>query len=201
MWLALVAANLVLLLAPGPTMLLIIGTTLQESPRAALATVGGVAIGLFGTVTAALAGFGTLLLAVPWCFKLVQVVGAAYLVFLGIGALRRSAAPARRVPPPSAGSLAFCGRGFITEVANPKPLLFYAAFIPQFVDPSQPMGPQFALVATTIVLQGLMFDVLCVVLAAHGRTKVTGFGRVRMLDRLAGVCLLGGGTAMLVLVD
>lgn len=200
LWLTLLGANLVLLLAPGPTMLLVVGTTLEADTRAALATVGGIFLGVVGSVSASMAGVGALLAVAPGSFVVIQCVGATYLCLLGVRALRRPTNEPHVVRNSLASPWRLWVRGFVTEVTNPKAMLFYAAFVPQFLNPAAPMAQQCAVVLLTLALQGLVFDGCCVALAGRVRVVLTSPHHLRLVNRLAGLCLLAAGAGTLTLV-
>ncbi|MCB1391231.1 MAG: LysE family transporter, partial [Rhodobacteraceae bacterium] len=151
LWLAFVAASVVLLLIPGPTVLLILSYALSQGRRVALATVAGVTLGDFLAMSASLAGLGALVVASATLFTVLKWVGAVYLVYLGVqlwrsaggaalGALTETRAlPARTV----------FGHAAVVTALNPKSIAFFIAFVPQFVNPSAPLAPQFAILVAT----------------------------------------------------
>ena len=146
-WLAFVAASIALLLIPGPTVLLVLSYAISQGKRVALATVGGVALGDFIAMSASLAGLGALVLASATLFTVLKWVGAAYLVYLGIK-LFRSAATAsigdlEKVTETSASSV--FGHAAAVTALNPKSIVFFIAFVPQFVVVDSPLLPQFAI--------------------------------------------------------
>ena len=132
-FLAFLAASLVLAITPGPGVLYIVTRTLSQGRRAGLASVGGIAVGNLGNAAAASIGLAAVLKASATAFVFVKFAGAAYLVFLGIKALR-----ARREKEivgngvPVSPALLFRD-GFIVALLNPKTALFFAALLPQFI--------------------------------------------------------------------
>ena len=150
-WLTFVAASTALLLVPGPTVLLVLSYAISQGKRVALATVGGVALGDFIAMSASLAGLGALVLASATLFTVLKWVGAAYLVYMGIK-LFRSAPTASlgeldKVTETSASSV-FSHATAVTAL-NPKSIVFFIAFVPQFVSVENPLLPQFAILITT----------------------------------------------------
>lgn len=133
--LAFLAAALVLAVTPGPGVLYVVTRTLAQGRRAGLASVAGVALGNLANAIAAAVGLAALLAASAAAFAIVKYAGAAYLVYLGVQALR---APRRLasgpVPPPDPPSRVL-RQGFVVALLNPKTTLFFAAFLPQFIDP------------------------------------------------------------------
>lgn len=196
LWFAFVAASIVLLLIPGPTVLLILSYALSQGRRVALATVAGVTLGDFLAMSASLMGLGALVLASATLFTVLKWVGAVYLVYLGVqlwrsagrgaalGALDETAAlPARAV----------FGHAALVTALNPKSIAFFVAFVPQFVDPAAALLPQFAiLIATFVGLAGLN-TLAYALLADRMRAKIGRPGVIAGLSRAGGVALVGMG--------
>lgn len=152
LYLAFVAASAVVLMVPGPTVLLIVAHALKEGPRATLPTTAGVVAGDALAVTVTLVGLGALLAASAALFEVLKWLGAAYLVWLGIRTLlERPKAAGEAGPKPAASSRRLAGRAFIVTALNPKSIAFFVAFLPQFVDPAAALAPQLVLMGTTFV--------------------------------------------------
>ena len=149
------AASFVLAATPGPGVLYIVTRTLAQGRRAGLASVAGVALGNLGNAMAASLGLAALLAVSSLAFTIVKFAGAAYLVWLGIKALRDSAptTPADTFEPPQHGRIV--RDGFAVALLNPKTALFFAAFLPQFIDP-----------AASAIAQSLLFGTAFVAIAA-----------------------------------
>lgn len=189
------AAALALNLTPGPDMLYVAARSASEGRPSGVASALGIAVGTLVHITAVALGLAALLRAVPVAYTVVRLGGAAYLVYLGIRALRsrESALAVREVAPASLAAV--FRQGVITNVLNPKVALFMLAFLPQFVDPSRGSA------AVQTVVLGLMFDTsgtivnLVVALGASGasarlrRSERAG----RALNRITGVIFLGLG--------
>jgi len=141
---AFMLASLVLAVTPGPGVFYIVTRSLSEGRRAGLASVLGVALGNLGNAVGAWAGLAAVFASSALVFDLVRYVGAAYLVYLGCKAIRRKPAPpaAARSRTPSASG-AVVRDGFLVALLNPKTVLFFAAFLPQFVttEVSHPLQP------------------------------------------------------------
>jgi threonine/homoserine/homoserine lactone efflux protein len=135
--LAFLAASLVLSITPGPGVFYIVTRTLAQGRRAGLASVAGVALGNLGNAAAAALGLAALLAVSSLAFTLVKLAGATYLVWLAIQALRArrpQAAPADAAPARASGRV--FRDGVLVALLNPKTTLFFAAFLPQFIDPA-----------------------------------------------------------------
>jgi threonine/homoserine/homoserine lactone efflux protein len=199
LWLALLAANTALLLTPGPSMLLIVGTALERGTRASLATVVGIAFGAQTAMLASLLGIGALLAASTAAFTALKLVGAAYLVYLGVRAWRTPVRPLETASFGPERRLALVGRGFLTSLFNPKSFVFYVAFLPQFLDAARPFAPQLAIMGATFFVQGLVFDVTLALLAGRARRLLATPAAGRTANRLAAACLVGAGLLTLTL--
>ena len=192
LWIAFAAASLLLLLLPGPTVLLVVGTALARGRAAALAMVPGVMAGDAVAMTASLAGLGAVLATSATAFAVLKWAGAAYLVWLGVRMWRRSAAGA--VPVADDASPRALGlRAFVVTALNPKGIAFFVAFVPQFVDPARPLLPQVAILeATFVTLAGLngLGDAL---LVGRARRAVLRPATLRLLNRAGAGALVGAG--------
>src|SRR5690606_14401992 len=141
-WLAFVAASAVLLAIPGPTILLVISYALGHGRKGASATVAGVALGDFTAMTASMLGLGALLATSAVLFTLLTWVGAAYLIYLGIKLWR---APVSTQVTPEAGEvsserpLRIFLHTYVVTALNPKSIMFFVAFLPQFLDLTRPL--------------------------------------------------------------
>lgn len=178
-------ASLVLAATPGPGVVYIVTRTLAQGRRAGLASVAGVAFGNLGNALAASLGLAALLAVSALAFNLVKYAGAAYLLYLGIQALRAPLAAADEE-----GSLREAPRwprilreGFLVALLNPKTALFFAAFLPQFIDPAGSAMAQSVLLGSAFVAIAACTDTGYVLAAgaaapAMGRLKrASSFGR------------------------
>jgi threonine/homoserine/homoserine lactone efflux protein len=173
-------------LVPGPDMVLILQTGLLRGRRHALAVAAGLAVARATHVLLAAAGLAALLRTMPAAFDMVRIAGAAYLMWLGVSILR-SASLISDLPGPAAGhdgrsSMRAALRGLLTNLLNPKALLFCSVLLPQFVRPESGSVPgQFALFGAILVAIGLMFDI---VYAGAGATLSRWAGRSPLAQRL-----------------
>ena len=162
-----VSTAVVLLLIPGPAVLYIVAQSVEHGRRAGLAAVGGVHVGSAVHVAAATVGLSALLVSSALAFSAVKLVGAAYLVFLGIQRLLArderggDGAPAAR----ERNLRGIFRQGIVVNILNPKTALFFFAFLPQFVDPSRSAAPQIAVLGLLWIVLGLMSDGLYAVLS------------------------------------
>ncbi len=158
------AASFILAIIPGPAVAYIVTRTLSQGRRAGLASVLGIALGNLGNAAAAAIGLAAILAASSTVFAAVRWAGAAYLAFLGIRALRTSRSEA------ASGALASARRvfrdGFVVALLNPKTALFFAALLPQFIDPELPALGQGASLAGVFILTAVCTDTMYVLLAS-----------------------------------
>jgi homoserine/homoserine lactone efflux protein len=179
----------VLILVPGPIVTLVIATSASKGMRAGLVTVAGTSSGNAVLLAAIALGLGWILShALAW-FEMLRFVGAAYLIWLGIQAWC-GAGRAAPVPP---NDRVYFWRGFLVALSNPKTIAFFTAFLPQFVDPSLPAAPQLALMCAVSALLAALSDSGWAILAGLGRTWLTQPARAKLLGRLSGLTLIGGG--------
>lgn len=169
-------ASLVLAVTPGPGVFYVVTRTLAQGRRAGLASVAGVALGNLGNAIGAAIGLAALFAISSLAFTVVKYAGAAYLVYLGIRALR---APAAKVPQAQFGTtpLRHIFRdGLVVALLNPKTTIFFAAFLPQFMDPAAPAMLQSIALGGVFVVIAAMTDCVYVLAAS---TVAPLFSRVR----------------------
>ncbi len=193
-YLTFIVACVAILLVPGPTVTVIVANSLRAGAAAGLMTVAGTQVGLALMLAVLAAGLTTIVATMGAVFDIVRLIGAAYLIWLGVKLWRSDGRLAAR---PNDGSgrrspAGFARQGFLVVWANPKALLFFGAFIPQFIDP---VGDALA----QVLLLGLTFMVLATLLdgayaVAAGKTgALLARGRVRLVERISGSCLVAGG--------
>jgi threonine/homoserine/homoserine lactone efflux protein len=180
----------VLVITPGPIVTLVIATGAREGMRAALTTVVGTTLGNAVLLAAIAFGLSWVVRNAATLFEILRWIGAAYLIWLGVQAWRHAGET-------DAASLprghVHVWRGFAVALSNPKTIAFFTAFLPQFVDPGLPVEPQLALMCTVSVVLAAITDSGWAVAAALGRAWFMQSWRVKLLGRLSGVALIGGG--------
>ena len=191
-YLAFLAACIGLALIPGPVVTLVIANGLRHGTRAALTNILGVQAGLTIVIGVVAVGLTSLMATMGYWFAWVRFAGAAYLVWLGINLIRFpvEGVNADEPPPPPRGG--FFLQGFVVLLSNPKVLVFFGAFIPQFVDMSKDHISQVALLGFTFMVTGAVTDSLYAVLAGRARAFFSA-RRTKMLSRVSGGFMIGGG--------
>lgn len=155
-WLLFIATSLLVIATPGQDMILVMSRSVALGPTAGLVTAAGVSIGLVGHSILAALGLGAVLRASEFVFVGLKLVGAAYLVWLGIGLLRtRSAELALRGSAARSPTRLFMDGAF-SNLSNPKIAVFYFAFLPQFV-PQGAERPTLTVLVLGLVFAGLTF--------------------------------------------
>ncbi len=178
---------------PGPNVALIVGTSLKHGRRAGLLSALGVNLGLVLQLAVVAAGLSWVVDIFARHFDLVRYVGAAYLIWLAILQWRSAGQGDARAAP--SGRAAF-GRGFAVAFANPKTLLFHAAFLPQFVTDTVNPVPQIALLAGIFAAIALVGDMVWAVVADRARRAIAG-RFARTADRISAGILAGGALVLL----
>ena len=192
--LAFVAATATLALIPGPNMALIVSTSITHGTRSGLITLVGTTAALLVQLLLVGAGLAAMLATAGQWFDALRWIGAVYLIYLGVLAWR---AP----PPGIASSSSARGpawrlvmRGLGVSLTNPKTLLFFGAFFPQFISADRDLATQLAILAITFVAVVAVMDSIWVVLAGRMRGWIARRGR--LLNRVSGTLLVGAGAGL-----
>jgi threonine/homoserine/homoserine lactone efflux protein len=191
-YLAFVAACIGLALIPGPVVTLVIANGLRHGTRAALTNIAGVQAGLTIVIGIVAIGLTSLMATMGYWFDWVRFAGAAYLVWLGIKLIRSpvEGVSADEPPPPPRGG--FLLQGFVVALSNPKLLVFFGAFIPQFMDMSRDHLSQVLVLGVTFMVLAGLTDGIYALLAG----QIRGFfsaRRTRLVSRVSGGFMIGGG--------
>lgn len=187
---AFLVITMILVITPGPIVTLVIATGASRGIPAALTTVAGTTIGNFVLISAIAFGLNWVLKYSGELFDILRWIGAAYLIWLGVKAWRNSER-ADALSPPS-GRFDFW-RGFAVAMSNPKTIAFFTAFLPQFVDPGLPVERQLVVMCIVSVLLAACSDAVYGIAAGFGRAWFLKPGRAKILGRLSGLALIGGG--------
>lgn len=190
-YLAYVAASILITIIPGPTVTLIIANSLTHGTRAGLLNVAGTQLGLFLMLCVLLVGLSSIIATMGWWFDWVRVAGAVYLIWIGWKLLRANSGigAVGKTQKPRGG---FFLQGFLVLMSNPKALLWFGAFIPQFINPQGNYVGQIILMGLTAMATAALTDGAYAILG--GRTgHLMSAQRIRLTQRLSGLFLIGGG--------
>lgn len=194
---AFVLATVALILLPGPIVTLVIANSLAYGTRTGVMTSLGAS---FGNLILAAAGAAGLVAALSYLgdvFEVIRWAGAAYLIWLGIKAWREEPHTLDDTKPMRKSSTVFA-QGIVVALTNPKTIIFYAAFFPQFINPVAPAAPQLALLAVTFVVLATILDTGYALLAGRLRVYMADVKRAKIKNRLTGALLIGTGIGMVV---
>ena len=185
-------ATVILLATPGPTILLVVSYALAQGRGVALAVVAGVILGDLLAMSATLFGLGVILTTSATLFTAMKWVGAAYLAWMGWRMIRSAGTATADLADVASKSrgMAFRDSALVT-LLNPKSIGFFVAFVPQFIDPSTPVAPQFGVMVATFVGLGGINALAYALLAARLRSKVARPDRMAWLQRGSGTVLIG----------
>jgi threonine/homoserine/homoserine lactone efflux protein len=190
-YLAYVAACILITIIPGPTVTLIIANSLTHGTRAGLLNVAGTQLGLLFMLGVLLVGLSSIIATMGWWFDWVRIAGAVYLVWIGWKLLRANSGfgTVGKTPKPRGG---FFLQGLLVLMSNPKALLWFGAFIPQFVDPTGNYVGQIMLLGLTAMATAALTDGAYAILGGRAG-HVMSAQRIRLTQRLSGLFLIGGG--------
>lgn len=194
-------ACVVIIAVPGPSVLFIVGRALSYGRRTALFSIAGNAAGNYLAAVVVAVGLGPLLQRSDLLFQVIKLLGAAYLVWLGVRAIRQGGRTPKTTdePPPRSGWRAV-GTGVVVGVTNPKAFIIFGAILPQFVDRAAGAVPeQMLLLAIVPIAVGLVTDTCWGLVAGQARDWLAGTPRrMAALGRIGGLSMIGLGISVAV---
>ncbi|MBM6401709.1 LysE family translocator [Phycicoccus sonneratiae] len=200
--LAFALASAVIIAIPGPSILFTIGRALSAGRREALLTVAGNALGVQAQIIGLALGLGPVIAASATAYTVLKVVGAVYLVYLGVQAVRHRRAMAEALVgglPAPAATVHALRTGFVVGVTNPKSLVLLAAVLPQFVDPTGPVGVQLLVLGPVFACVALAGDGTVALLASRFREWFASSPRrMERVGGTGGLMMVGLGAGLLV---
>ncbi len=191
---AFAAAVAVLMLIPGPNVALIVANSVSYGVRYGLLTVAGTSAAMVLQLGLTAAGMTALLGSLSVWFEWLRWIGVAYLTYLGIARWRAAPVDLTKTRPEPRSASAIYVRALLVSLTNPKTLLFYGAFLPQFVRVDEPVGTQVAVLSAVFLVVAVLVDGGWAVLAGRVRGVLASRGRLR--NRLSGGFLVGAGAAL-----
>ncbi len=194
LYIAFFVATTIMILMPGPSVLLTVAHSLSFGPRRALATVAGATCGVAAQLSVTLVGMTSLLLVLADWFEWLRWLGVAYLLYLGIQLWRQPVETAS-VPAASRRRSLFL-QGLVVTVANPKSMFFLAAFFPQFVNPAAPPALQFTVLGITFLGITYIFTALWAVVAGRARHVLRTRSGILLRNRISGSLMICAGLGL-----
>jgi threonine/homoserine/homoserine lactone efflux protein len=201
-WIAFCVLEIVLCLTPGPAVLYVAATAIARGPRGGVAGALGIVAGNTFYFALSALGVAAVVLASGYLFMALKWAGAAYLIWLGLRmlwsrtpAVPRAVSPGGAAPPSSAALAAPLARGFAVQAANPKALAFFAALVPQFIDPAGSIAYQMLILCTTSAVIEFCVLALYIWLVGHAR-RYAGDRWMLLVRRLAGGLLVAAGARL-----
>jgi threonine/homoserine/homoserine lactone efflux protein len=194
-WLAFAAASAILIVIPGPTVLLVVSYALGQGWRAAFPMAIGVALGDFTAMTFSVLGLGALLAASASVFTVLKWIGAAYLVWLGIKLWRAGGALDAQPRTDATSAPKMLGHAWLVTALNPKGLTFFVAFLPQFINPEASFLPQVSLFGATFLVLAFVNAVGYALVASRARAVVRNPRAIWVVNKVGGSLLIGAGIA------
>lgn len=195
---AFVLASIIIVVIPGPTVVMVISQALAHGRRVALASVAGVGLGDFLATSLSLAGAGAVLAASSTLFQALKLLGAAYLIYVGIK-MWRSPITLPEISaenaPSETRSFPIFRDAFLVTALNPKGILFFVAFVPQFIDPALPYAPQAAIYVATFTALGIINASAFAMAGSGARHLVRRPGVLKTVTRAGGTLLMMAGMA------
>jgi threonine/homoserine/homoserine lactone efflux protein len=192
-WLAFALASAVLLAIPGPTVVLVVSYALGHGRKSAVGTVAGVALGDFTAMTASMLGLGAFLATSASLFTVLKLVGAAYLVYMGVKLWRAPVVSAGIETPPETSPWRIFAHAYVVTALNPKSIVFFIAFLPQFFVAGQPVMPQMMIFEATFLLLATVNAAGYGLAATAARRTIRKPAVQKAVNRVGGSFLIGAG--------
>ena len=192
-WLAFAVASAILLVIPGPTVLLVVSYALGQGWRAALPVAIGVALGDFTAMTLSLLGIGALLAASATLFTALKLIGAAYLIWLGVKLWRAGDSLDADPHMEVASRTRMLAHAWLVTALNPKSITFFVAFLPQFVSPSVDFLTQMIVFEATFLVLAFANALGYGLIASRARAVARNPRAIRAFNRIGGGLLIGAG--------
>ena len=194
-WAAFVAASTILLIIPGPTVLLVVSYALGQGWRAAFPMAVGVALGDFTAMTLSMLGVGALLVASAGLFSALKWFGAAYLIWLGVKLWRAGGTLDAEPRTDRASAARMLGHAWLVTALNPKSITFFVAFLPQFLDPASSLLTQMLVFEATFLALAFTNALGYAIVASRARRIAGNPTAIAWFNRTGGTLLIGAGLA------
>lgn len=192
-WLSFVIATIFLVTMPGPTILLTVSYALGHGKNTAWATVPGAIVGDFIAMTISLMGAGAILAASATLFTGLKLIGAGYLIWMGIQMWRSKPMEINTQKVKNVPHRKIFKNTFLVTVLNPKGIVFFVAFVPQFIDPAKDTFMQFAILEATFIFLAATSVLIWALLASVMHSKFKEERKQNIVNKLSGSFLIGAG--------
>ncbi len=196
LYFAFILATVVLILMPGPIVTLTVANSLTYGTRHGLRTVLGTSVATSCMLLVGGFGMASAFALLAEGFEYLRWAGAAYLVWLGIQSWRAQAVKLDEADATTGPKKSLFWQGFIVSITNPKTIFFYAAFFPQFIDPTAATGPQLAILSVTFLVIATSLDCGYAFLSGKLRHMLSSERQGRLRNRISGGFLIGTGLAL-----
>jgi threonine/homoserine/homoserine lactone efflux protein len=194
LYLGFITAAIVLMLIPGPNVSLIVANSIAYGTRYGLLTLAGTSAAMVLQLGLTVLGLTALLGALATWFEWLRWLGVVYLLWLGVRQWRAPPLDLTRTVSQPRSVRAIALRGFLISLTNPKTLLFFGAFFPQFIAPDRSIGPQLGLLCGSFLLVAITLDSVWALAAGRARGVLAMRGKLR--NRLSGGLLIGAGVGL-----
>ena len=196
LYLAFIAATVVLMLIPGPNVALIVANSVAYGTRYGLMTLGGTATASVIQLLLVTLGMTAAMATLGGWMEYARWAGVVYLIWIGVRQWRGAVVDLTRTRPEPKSARQIFLRGLLVSLTNPKTLLFFGAFFPQFISPEHDLSTQLVVLSVTFVAVAvaLAMDSLWAVLAGRARGLLAGRGKAR--NRVTGGLLIGAGLGL-----
>lgn len=194
-WLTFVAASAALVAIPGPTVLLVVSYALGQGWRAALPMAIGVALGDFTAMSLSVLGIGALLMTSAAVFSAVKWLGAGYLVYLGIQLFRAGGSLDAEPKTNASSAIRMAAHAWLVTSLNPKGVLFFVAFFPQFIDAQSAFWPQVLVLQSTFLIVAFASVSTYAFFASRARGLVRSEKVIKTINKVGGTMLIGAAVA------
>ncbi len=193
-WFAFIAVVFVFAIIPGPTVIMVIGQAISHGRASVTPLVAGVLLGDFTAMTLSLIGLGAVLATSATLFLVLKWFGVAYLIYLGIKAWTiKPEEYSESSIAQSASRFAMFKASFLVTALNPKDIVFFVAFLPQFIDPASAALPQVLILMMTFLTIIAITVTSFALFAGSIRHKMQGYQARRRLNKVSGSALVGAG--------
>ncbi len=193
LYLTYVLASALLVVLPGPTVMLVVANALSRGRPAAMQSVIGVGLGDVTAMVVSFAGLGAVLAASAELFTVLKFAGAAYLIWLGIGLLRATPDPEALTSVAPSSGRQLIRQAWIVTALNPKGIVFFIAFVPQFMNPASPALPQFLILGSTFLALAVLNAAAYAWIAGSVRRRITRGSTLLWINRVGGTVMIAAG--------